>query len=325
MLTQESPTTATLASPTPPPQPPPPNAIPARRGGPSRSSVTAKPPTQPTGGLWSLRRGLDETRIKVVILGDGASGKTAIIRRLVLGSFEAEYNQTVGLDFYQKRVLLPGERTALLHLWDIGGHAIESKMAANYLYAADVVLLVYDISHYGSFKNLEDWLQLVRKCFDPFFAILLPEDFEPASNENGAGEAGGEGNQLTTADSAMKRNARLPYIALVADLYHMRTVKPDQHARFVSENMLNASFFVSGKTGDQIGPMFVQIAANSMGMSVRKPDLDIIMGAQSPRSPDKTIGSPVSLPSNIPVTAGVMRGGVVAPSVDQAARACSVQ
>jgi hypothetical protein len=52
-----------------------------------------------------------------------------------------------------------------VQVWDIGGQSIGSKMISNYIFGAQVVLLVYDITDYQSFQNLEDWYRLVRRTF----------------------------------------------------------------------------------------------------------------------------------------------------------------
>ena len=45
---------------------------------------------------------------KVVILGDGAVGKTSISQRFCNDFFAAQYKQTIGLDFFTKEIILPG-------------------------------------------------------------------------------------------------------------------------------------------------------------------------------------------------------------------------
>ncbi|RHY10760.1 hypothetical protein DYB25_004911, partial [Aphanomyces astaci] len=45
----------------------------------------------------------------VIILGDGAVGKTSIAMRHTEDSFSNVYKQTIGLDFYLKRLSLPGK------------------------------------------------------------------------------------------------------------------------------------------------------------------------------------------------------------------------
>jgi Ras-related protein Rab-28 len=48
-------------------------------------------------------------------------------------------------------------------------------MLTSYISGADAVLLVYDITNYESFANLEDWYRLVLKAFEgrslPYVAL----------------------------------------------------------------------------------------------------------------------------------------------------------
>ena len=103
---------------------------------------------------------------QVIILGDGAVGKTSISTRFTEDYFSRMYKQTIGLDFFIKRLVLPGDIHVALQIWDIGGQTIGGKMINNYIYGAQAVLLTYDITNYDSFCNLEDWYRLVRRTFD---------------------------------------------------------------------------------------------------------------------------------------------------------------
>ncbi|KAF1780466.1 P-loop containing nucleoside triphosphate hydrolase [Phytophthora cactorum] len=117
-----------------------------------------------------------QLQYKVIILGDGAVGKTSIAMRHTEDNFSTTYKQTIGLDFFLKRMALPGDTQVTLQIWDIGGQSIGGKMLKNYIYGAQGVLLVYDITNYESFQNLEDWYRLVRRTFDddrmPYVALV---------------------------------------------------------------------------------------------------------------------------------------------------------
>lgn len=58
-----------------------------------------------------------------------------------------------------KRVTLPGPVHVSLSVHDIGGQTLGGAMLDKYIYGADAVLLVYDITNYSSFENLDDWYQ----------------------------------------------------------------------------------------------------------------------------------------------------------------------
>lgn len=62
-----------------------------------------------------------------------------------------------------KRITLPGPTQVVLSVHDIGGQTLGGAMLDKYIYNADAVLLVYDITNYSSFENLEDWYQTALK------------------------------------------------------------------------------------------------------------------------------------------------------------------
>ncbi|XRB06027.1 Ras-related protein Rab-28 [Pycnococcus provasolii] len=180
----------------------------------------------------------EQLQYKVIILGDGAVGKTSLALRFTDDHFNKSYKQTIGLDFFIKQLVLPGDIHVAIQLWDIGGQTIGGRMIRNYIFGAQAVLLVYDISNYQSFANLEDWLKLVKSTF--------------------------EGEQM-------------PYIALVAnkaDLTHIRTVKPEKHNEFADEHEMY-SYFVSAKTGDNVSAAFYRVAADLAGVVLTKPEVEV--------------------------------------------------
>ena len=113
-----------------------------------------------------------------------------------------------------KRITLPGPTQCLLSVHDIGGQTLGGQMLDKYLYGADIVLLVYDITNYSSFENLEDWYQAALKhC----------------------------------------QNSKV-YVALVAnkcDLEHLRTVKIDKHYKFMNDKKISG-YSISAKSGESV-------------------------------------------------------------------------
>ena len=177
-------------------------------------------------------------QFKIILLGDGAVGKTSIAKRFSDDQFNQIYKQTVGVDFFIRRLKVPPNFNLALQLWDIGGQSIGSKMITNYITGAHAVILCYDITNYDSFVNLEDWHRLVLQAFD---------------------------------------KKELPYIALVGnkyDLRHSTVVRQEQHNQFAQENQLN-SFMMSAKSGDQVKQAFFKVACELVGLKPSKHDIDI--------------------------------------------------
>eukprot|EP00993_Chasmostoma_nieuportense_P003126 NODE_3868_length_881_cov_121.751989_g3715_i0.p1 GENE.NODE_3868_length_881_cov_121.751989_g3715_i0~~NODE_3868_length_881_cov_121.751989_g3715_i0.p1 ORF type:complete len:252 (-),score=81.06 NODE_3868_length_881_cov_121.751989_g3715_i0:124-813(-) len=182
---------------------------------------------------------IEHLQYKVIVLGDGAVGKTSLINRFCEDNFKQQYKQTIGLDFFIKRVQLPGNVHVTLQIWDIGGQQLGGKMLGTYIYGANGVILVYDVTSMDSFNNLEDWFELVKNIF--------------------------------------KDKAKMPYVAVVGnkmDLNHMRVVKAEKHSLFAVENGM-AAFFLSAKSGDKVNPMFVKVAADLAGVQLTKAELEV--------------------------------------------------
>lgn len=47
-------------------------------------------------------------QLKIVVVGNGTVGKTSLVTRFTQGHFGKSYQQTMGLDFFLKRITLPG-------------------------------------------------------------------------------------------------------------------------------------------------------------------------------------------------------------------------
>ena len=50
----------------------------------------------------------ENLQYKVVVLGNGTVGKTSLIMRFCEDHFARSYKQTIGVDFFVKRIELPG-------------------------------------------------------------------------------------------------------------------------------------------------------------------------------------------------------------------------
>lgn len=56
-------------------------------------------------------------KVKVVMLGEQATGKTSLISRFCYDNFDASYAATIGIDFVSKTMYLE-DRTLRMQLWD---------------------------------------------------------------------------------------------------------------------------------------------------------------------------------------------------------------
>ncbi|MFH0816371.1 MAG: Rab family GTPase [Methanobacteriota archaeon] len=105
---------------------------------------------------------------KVVLLGEGAVGKTSLVRKFVEGAFSDEYITTIGVNV-KKKVMGP----TTLMIWDIYGQKSRPELhMANYRGAAGA-LLVYDSTRKTTFDNLDNWLADLFKVTGEIPVVVL--------------------------------------------------------------------------------------------------------------------------------------------------------
>lgn len=187
----------------------------------------------------SSASGEAEVAYKVLILGNGAVGKTSLIKRYCEESFGQSYKQTIGLDFYSKKLDFPGLRHVTLQIWDIGGQQIGGSMIANYVHGADAVCYVYDVTNFDSLKDIEDWHNCVM--------ATLNDEKTPQ-----------------------------PLMVLVGNKTDLpnRQVSPMVHERAAAKKKMG-SFFISASSGEKVNALFTKIAAQLSGVEVTEQELDM--------------------------------------------------
>jgi Ras-related protein Rab-6A len=108
---------------------------------------------------------------RIVMVGNTAVGKTAIINQYVYGSSSSEHQPTVGIDFFAKTVKVGG-RVVRLQLWDTAGQEKFHSLIPSYLRNATGAILVYDITNRESFEKLDFWHQFTIEQASPAFFIV---------------------------------------------------------------------------------------------------------------------------------------------------------
>ncbi|XP_051945352.1 ras-related protein Rab-23-like [Xyrauchen texanus] len=102
-----------------------------------------------------------EVAIKVVVVGNGAVGKSSMIQRYCKGIFTKDYKKTIGVDFLERQIIVNGEEVRLM-LWDTAGQEEFDAITKAYYRGAQACVLVFSTTDRESFEAISSWREKVE-------------------------------------------------------------------------------------------------------------------------------------------------------------------
>lgn len=118
-----------------------------------------------------------EIQKKIILLGDGAVGKTSLIRRFVVDKFDDKYILTIGSKITAKSIQIEkSEKTfqMSLQIWDILGQKGYSKLHKSTFRGTDGVILVSDITRKNTLQSLKNyWIPEVHNLVGTIPFVIL--------------------------------------------------------------------------------------------------------------------------------------------------------
>ena len=162
-------------------------------------------------------------RFKVCIFGDGAVGKTTLTNRFLQGVFTDNYEITIGMNFYVKKIEINGIAVSL-QVWDFAGEERFRFLLLTSILGAHGAIFMHDITRYSTFKNLSIWSSAFREAIK------------------------NEGREIP----AILVGSKL-------DLKENRVVSLEEAQKFGKENNLLDYLECSSKTGENVDSVFKSI------------------------------------------------------------------
>ena len=102
---------------------------------------------------------------KVLLLGDGAVGKTSLIRRFVVDQFSDDYITTIGTKVTKKDVTVgkpPNDVEVIMQIWDVLGQKGYGGVQETAVKGAQGVLFVHDLTREDTRRSMEEyWMPMV--------------------------------------------------------------------------------------------------------------------------------------------------------------------
>ncbi|MBN1800262.1 MAG: GTP-binding protein [Candidatus Lokiarchaeota archaeon] len=99
---------------------------------------------------------------KVIVIGDGAVGKTSLIKRFVHDTFNKEYINTLGSEITKYSEIVEDVNVNLI-FWDLAGQSGFSRIRENFFKGSNAAIVVFSHEETDlgeqSFRNMLKWLQ----------------------------------------------------------------------------------------------------------------------------------------------------------------------
>jgi len=103
-------------------------------------------------------------RFKLVLVGDGGTGKTTFVKRHLTGEFEKKYVATLGVDVHP----LPfytNHGPVVFDVWDTAGQEKFGGLRDGYYINGKCAIIMFDVTARVTYKNVPNWHRdLVRVC-----------------------------------------------------------------------------------------------------------------------------------------------------------------
>ena len=135
-------------------------------------------------------KNFEEFRFKIAVVGDGAVGKTSLIKKYTKGTFEKDYIKTIGAQLSKYNKEINGDMVRLI-FWDIAGQDDFTFLHHLFYKEAKAAIIVYSLEENelgkNSFTHIKNWHEVVVKNCENIPVVLFANKVD-LMNENDLNE-----------------------------------------------------------------------------------------------------------------------------------------
>ncbi|MHA1144544.1 MAG: GTP-binding protein [Candidatus Helarchaeota archaeon] len=96
---------------------------------------------------------------KLIVLGEGAVGKTSLINQFVEKKFSADYKSTIGVNILTKSYNLFENVEIKFAIYDLAGQKYFRKIRKSYFRGTQAAIFVFDVTAPNSLEKIHEWVK----------------------------------------------------------------------------------------------------------------------------------------------------------------------
>ena len=126
-------------------------------------------------------------RYKITVVGDVRVGKTSLISKYTLGTFEMDYVETIGAQFSKYDKDINGDNIRLL-FWDIAGQRDFDFLRPSFYRDTNAAIIVYSLEENKlgelSLQNIQNWNQEIKQFCGNVPTVLFANKVDLIEEDN---------------------------------------------------------------------------------------------------------------------------------------------
>jgi GTP-binding nuclear protein Ran len=99
---------------------------------------------------------VDYPSFKLVIVGDGGTGKTTFVKRHLTGEFEKKYEPTIGVEVHPLDFTTNCGKIRF-YCWDTAGQEKFGGLRDGYYIHGQCAIIMFDVTSRLTYKNVPTW------------------------------------------------------------------------------------------------------------------------------------------------------------------------